>query len=306
MGLERKNKMTTNEKISITIEKKANASEEENIEELSENQLRQIIARQKRRSSYIVEEIVNYCIPLVKVEFAGQSNTTKSDETDGSETVLNLGVYLSLLDRVIRKYKDPLQFTIKDEEYCSVLRLVATKRCLKKETTEECYERLLKDSEEFEKIYHERKVLSEVLKNEDFWGTRQQLLCGKVISDWIDTDHLPIDPIFGALLCPCGGRVGPGDSGWVHNLLYDDRGFMAYHSAVHDAFGYLIIFHRKGPGYDYLKRSVLSKFNPFSGQYDGIQFWKKFLEGHKMPEDFVNSSFLVMLGGLDDDGKVIC
>ena len=75
---------------------------------------------------------------------------------DDSENVLNLGVYLSLLDRVIRKYKDPLQFTIKDEEYCSLLRLVATKRRLKKETTEECYQRLMKDSEIFEKLYHER------------------------------------------------------------------------------------------------------------------------------------------------------
>ena len=75
---------------------------------------------------------------------------------DDSENVLNLGVYLSLIDRVIRKYKDPLQFTIKDEEYCSLLRLVATKRRLKKETTEECYQRLMKDSEIFEKLYHER------------------------------------------------------------------------------------------------------------------------------------------------------
>ena len=67
-----------------------------------------------------------------------------------------MGVYLSLLDRVIRKYKEPLQFTIKDEEYCIMLRLVATKRRLNRETTEECYQRLLKDSERFEKIYHKR------------------------------------------------------------------------------------------------------------------------------------------------------
>ena len=95
------------------------------------------------------------------------------------------------------------------------------------------------------------------------------------------------------------GRVGPGDSGWVHNLLYDDRGYMAYHAAVHDAFGYLITFHEKGPGYDYLKKSVLSKYNPLSGQYDGITFWKKLLLGRKMKTFFsaemVNGTFGIFL-----------
>lgn len=93
--------------------------------------------------------------------------------------------------------------------------------------------------------------------------------------------------------------MGPGDSGWMHTILYDDRGFMAYHSAVHDAFGYLLRFHEIGPGYDYLKKSVLSKYNPMSGQYDGISFWKKLLINSKIKTLFsaemVNGTFGVFL-----------
>ena len=76
MGLEKDNETPMNQKIDITIEKKTDNSED-NVEELSEDQLREIIARQRRRSSFVVEEIVNYCVPLVKVEFAGQSSTIK-------------------------------------------------------------------------------------------------------------------------------------------------------------------------------------------------------------------------------------
>ena len=85
----------------------------------------------------------------------------------------------------------------------------------------------------------------------------------------------------------------------MHNLLYDDRGFMAYHSAVHDAFGYLLTFHEIGPGYDYLKKSVLSKYNPISGQYDGISFWKKLLINSKIKtfcsSEMVNGTFGIFL-----------
>eukprot|EP00111_Clytia_hemisphaerica_P021864 TCONS_00064287-protein len=40
---------------------------------------RQINTHQRlsRKTSYVVEEIVNYCVPLVKVEFVGQSSTVK-------------------------------------------------------------------------------------------------------------------------------------------------------------------------------------------------------------------------------------
>ena len=51
---------------------------------------------------------------------------------------------------------------------------------------------------------------------------------------------------------------------------------MAYHSAVHDAFGYLITKHKVGPGYDYLNGSTFfDTSNCLSGQTPGIAFWKK-------------------------------
>ena len=102
------------------------------------------------------------------------------------------------------------------------------------------------------------------------------------------------------------GRVGPGDSGWMHNLLYDDRGFMAYHSGVHDAFGYLLNFHKTGPGYDYLKKSMLSKSHPFSGQIHGIQFWRNLLKHKEIPESFTDSPFFAMTGERDDNGVLVC
>ena len=60
--------------------------------------------------------------------------------------------------------------------------------------------------------------LSEVLSDEHafYWGTRQQLMFGKVISDWIeglkkDDGHGhgsgAMDPIFGTLFNPTGGEI---------------------------------------------------------------------------------------------------
>ena len=85
----------------------------------------------------------------------------QSDRTDENDIgVLNLGLYLSLLDRVIRKYNSPSDFTIEDEEYMLVLRLVSTKRKLNEETTDECFKRLMKQSKIFETIYHQRGGMS--------------------------------------------------------------------------------------------------------------------------------------------------
>ena len=53
---------------------------------------------------------------------------------------------------------------------------------------------------------------------------------------------------------------------------------MAFHSAVHDAFGYLYSYHEIGPGYDYLGTSSLDEDNPMAGQFDGILFWREALK----------------------------
>ena len=103
-------------------------------------------------------------------------------------------------------------------------------------------------------------------------------MAGKVICDWLtEDDKPPMDPIFGVLLNPTAGRVGPGDSGWFHDIMYDNSGEMAHHSAVHDGFGYLINFHETGPGYDYMYKSFFDTDNPLAGQFSGIDFWRKYV-----------------------------
>ena len=82
------------------------------------------------------------------------------------------------------------------------------------------------------------------------------------------------------------GRVGRGDSEFLHEILFDDRGHMAMHSAVHDSFGYLKVQHGVGPGYNYLNKS--SSFHTddtndcMSGQLPGMNFWKNVIEEIKM------------------------
>ena len=86
------------------------------------------------------------------------------------------------------------------------------------------------------------------------------------------------------------GRVGPGDAGWVHDILFVDDGCIAYHSAVHDAFGYLITSHQTGPGYDYLGNAwYFSTENPLAGQFAGIQFWKHRLEEIKTKKNCLSN-----------------
>ena len=41
---------------------------------------------------------------------------------------------------------------------------------------------------------------------------------------------------------------------------------MDYHAAVHDAFGYLLVYHDIGPGYDYLDDSWFNDDNALAGQ----------------------------------------
>lgn len=53
---------------------------------------------------------------------------------------------------------------------------------------------------------------------------------------------------------------------------------MAYHSVVHDGFGYLYTFHKIGPGYDYMCTNTLDDDNPMAGQIDGIKFWRETLK----------------------------
>uniref|UniRef100_A0A7M5XMM5 Uncharacterized protein n=2 Tax=Clytia hemisphaerica TaxID=252671 RepID=A0A7M5XMM5_9CNID len=193
--------------------------------------------------------VKHYCESVCFVRFYGQTHGMKV-HMDHEELVgpdhhpkTQLGHILNRLDQEIRKADLPSHLELTDE-IKTLLQEVAEMRVRTQdnESVEHCYGRLLKDVKEFVKVYRKRGVPSEVLeqKHSYYWGTRQQLLFGKVVADWLP-EHIksktsPMDPIFGTLLNPTGGRVGPGDSGWMHDTLFDDLGPFAYHSAVHDGF----------------------------------------------------------------------
>ena len=97
-----------------------------------------------------------------------------------------------------------------------------------------------------------------------FNGSNTQMRYGSVVGD-----AFGIDPVFGAMLNPTGGLVGPGN--WA--IAGDDTA-VGYHGVVHDAAGYLQTYHGVGPGYDYLGVDPIPTTNPLSGQVAGIAYWK--------------------------------
>lgn len=104
-----------------------------------------------------------------------------------------------------------------------------------------------------------------VQPHDDYYASTVQLRFGKVVGD-----ALGLDPVFGALLNPTGGGLGPGNKAVVPDP--DDP--LGYHSVFHDAAGFLYTHFGVGPGYDYLGRSRLGwAASPLTGQADGIRYW---------------------------------
>ncbi len=95
-------------------------------------------------------------------------------------------------------------------------------------------------------------------------GSTSQLRYGQVAGD-----ALGMDPVFGALLNPTGGLVGPGNA-----AVDGNDSAIGYHGAVHDAGGYLYNYHNQGPGYDYLGEEGRDTSSPLSGQRSGISYWR--------------------------------
>ena len=69
---------------------------------------------------------------------------------------LHLGVYMQHMDRYLRHFTNPQDFTGKEDYYLKLLRYISQKRRMPNETDEMCYQRLLKDSERFVQVYHKR------------------------------------------------------------------------------------------------------------------------------------------------------
>lgn len=129
----------------------------------------------------------------------------------------------------------------------------------------------------------------------DFMGTTTQLRYGQVVGD-----ALGIDPVFGSLLNPTGGLVGPGN--YALDLGPDSP--LSYHGIVHDAAGYLYNYHDMGPGYNYLGEEMRDTANPLTGQESGIRYWNEKLGAGNI-ETFVTNTGGTIAGELQDVGTWI-
>ncbi|XP_066928123.1 uncharacterized protein [Clytia hemisphaerica] len=245
---------------------------------------KEAVQKIKRKTSNLVapnnHDIVVYCKTLINVSFHGQVVLKAKMELyhllDEGES-FTLAVLLQSLHKFLQSFSNVDDITGEEEEYRYYIQGLMERR------NQNDMEKFWKDAMKFIDIYKQRGVQSEDLNHTNYWGTRQQLLAGKVIADHVDKSYGSLDPIFGILLCPVAGRAGPGDSGIVHNILFDDDGPLAYHSAAHDAFGYLITHHDVGPGYNYLGAcgEVLDASRCMSGQISGLLFWKDVLKTDK-------------------------
>jgi hypothetical protein len=74
----------------------------------------------------------------------------------------------------------------------------------------------------------------------------------------------------------------------MHKMFYKEDHSLAYHAAVHDAFGYLIQYHGIGPGYNYLNTrwTFFRKESPMACQAAGVKFWKKTLKRTPVGKEF--------------------
>jgi WXG100 family type VII secretion target len=100
--------------------------------------------------------------------------------------------------------------------------------------------------------------------NSGFNGSNTQMRYGQMVGD-----AFGIDPVFGAMLNPTGGLVGPGN----FTLHPGGETPIGYHSVVHDAAGYLHTYHDAGPGYNYLGVEPFPTSFPGTGQVSGIAYW---------------------------------
>lgn len=105
-------------------------------------------------------------------------------------------------------------------------------------------------------------------ENARFMGSNMQLIFGKVLGDVFN-----IEPVFGALISPTGGIIGPGNSTEALRSAFDKDGPVALHGAVHDAAGLLFNAFGIGSGYDYMDNELLSSpKSPCTGQTN-VEWW---------------------------------
>ncbi len=135
------------------------------------------------------------------------------------------------------------------------------------EQAREQHKIFLEKRKEAESVGIKIHELAQIPIRADYMGSRDHLRFGQIVGD-----ALGLDPIFGALLNPTGGIVGPDNYGLALN-----ESALGYHAAFHDAGGFLHTYFGKGPGYDYLGlepgRFKDNPLNPLVGQQSGVLYW---------------------------------
>jgi len=120
-----------------------------------------------------------------------------------------------------------------------------------------------------------------------FWGSDRSLKFGRVVFDLLNKS---VDDIFGALLSPSGGLIGPNST---ELLTLKNDSAITMHSIVHDASGYLINGFGLGNGYTYLDPNPLfkaEKTSPIAGQVTGIAKWISIVNSTtKLTNPFINN-----------------
>lgn len=172
---------------------------------------------------------------------------------------------------------------------------IAEARGLSRDVVQAHYERYLELRSEAERIGaakgHEAISAVNQFFHDRFMGSATQLRYGQVVGE-----ALGVDPVFGALLNPSGGLVGPG------NAAIDlGQSALGYHGVVHDAAGYLFNYHSIGPGYDYLGLEGRDTSSPLSGQQAGIQYWTRQLDSGFVESTLSNTGGLLL--GVAQDVK---
>lgn len=113
----------------------------------------------------------------------------------------------------------------------------------------------------------------------DHMGSIQQLRAGSYAGQ-----AFGIDPVFGALLSPTAGLVGPGNDSYAA----DPDSVASYHGEAHDAFGYLKTYHDYGPGYRYAtadENGPAATSKPeYTGQASGFRKWNELMADKGMAD----------------------
>jgi len=149
-------------------------------------------------------------------------------------------------------------------------------------------ERNIREQQCFQCIHNKRKPLAVLREDDWYWGTKQQLRCGEIIADTLGG----LDPVFGVLLHPAGGRTELANPNNKHFRIprrdQEEIEAMLYHTATHDACGYLNEYHYIGPGYNYLGTmlTVFPTCIPQSGRLAALMFWKKLINEPDTPFEY--------------------